>query len=60
MLGNTTAVIEAWALLDHKCDRIYARCSAVCWYVGEGMEEEEFSEAHEDMATLRRTVRRLE
>uniref|UniRef100_A0A673V2E3 Tubulin/FtsZ 2-layer sandwich domain-containing protein n=1 Tax=Suricata suricatta TaxID=37032 RepID=A0A673V2E3_SURSU len=40
MLSNTTAIAEAWARLDHKVDLMY------------GMEEGEFSEAHEDMAAL--------
>ncbi|MBN3302534.1 TBA protein, partial [Amia calva] len=52
MLSNTTAITKAWAHLDHKFDLMYAKCAFVHWYMGEGMEESEFSEAREDMVVL--------
>ncbi|KAB1257044.1 Tubulin alpha-4 chain [Camelus dromedarius] len=52
MLSNTTAIAESWAHLDYKFGLMYAKNAFVHWYLCEGMEEGEFSEAHEDMVAL--------
>ncbi|EPY74968.1 hypothetical protein CB1_001839002 [Camelus ferus] len=65
MLSNTTASAEAWALLDHKFNLMYANRAFVHWYVGEGVEKGEFSEAESFLRPvrtwlpLRRIMRRL-
>ncbi|KAI3966308.1 hypothetical protein MKW92_042130 [Papaver armeniacum] len=41
-ISNSVSVAEVFSRIDHICH----------WYVGEGLEEGEICEAHEDLATL--------
>ena len=38
MIGNSTAIAQSYAMVDHKFDLMYAKRAFVHWYVGGSME----------------------
>ncbi|VEL24926.1 unnamed protein product [Protopolystoma xenopodis] len=52
MLANNSAVGQAWQRLTHKFYLLYSKRSFIHWFIGEGMEESEFTDALSNMTTL--------
>ncbi|XP_044727446.1 tubulin alpha chain-like [Chrysoperla carnea] len=60
LVANTTAIIPSWQRLNHKFNMMFMKRAFVHWYMSEGMEEGEFIEAIENLATLEQDYREIE
>ncbi|XP_050090205.1 LOW QUALITY PROTEIN: tubulin alpha chain-like [Anopheles aquasalis] len=52
MLSNSTAISTAWKRLSNKFDRLYGKYAFPHWYIREGMDRGDFSEARGDLVCL--------
>lgn len=52
VLSNTTSISDAWIRLQKKFQMMYEKRAYVHWYLGEGMEEDEFAEGNESLKSL--------
>lgn len=52
MLSNNSGIVEAWKKLNYKFDLMWSKRAFVHWYTSEGLEEQEFVDARDDIAVL--------
>lgn len=49
---NSTSIAEVWSRVNYKFDLMFAKRAYAHWYLGEGMDEQEFVDARENLASL--------
>jgi tubulin alpha len=60
MTGNSTAIRDVFSRIGQQFDMIYSKKAFVHWFIREGMNEEEFREARENLAALEMDYREIE
>lgn len=59
MISNTTAVTELWSRLNYKYALMLSKKAFLHWYILDGMDEEDFTVAQEDILTLQHDYEEL-
>ena len=52
MISNCTSIKDVFSNINHKFDLLYSKKAYLHWFISEGMEESEFTNAREDLASL--------
>lgn len=59
MFSNSTAIEQAWSKLLNKFDLLHHKHAFTHWFVGEGMEEEEFKISKDDIQGIQKDYQEL-
>ncbi|CAL6017444.1 Alpha-tubulin [Hexamita inflata] len=60
MISNSTAIVNTWSHMGQCFDLLLGQRAFIHWYVSEGMEESELTDARDDMTNLERDYKQLE
>lgn len=59
LLANSTAISSVWAAVGTKFDMLFSKRCFVHWFLNEGLEEAEMSEARETLASIEADYREI-